>query len=77
MTPANYQLVDVLIAGAGNAAPCPGAKSDPNVHDGPRTIGLPIHKAGWAYKLDTAPYNSYIVMKNVTFGRIAAFARRN
>jgi tricarballylate dehydrogenase len=50
-----------------NAAPRPDVKFDPNVHDGLRTIGLPIDKTNWAQKLDTPPFHAYGVTAGVTF----------
>ncbi|HEY4172467.1 MAG TPA: FAD-dependent tricarballylate dehydrogenase TcuA [Rhodopila sp.] len=50
-----------------NAAPRPDVPFNPNVHDGYRTIGLPIDKTNWAQKLDTPPYHAYGVTAGVTF----------
>jgi tricarballylate dehydrogenase len=50
-----------------NAAPRPDVAFNPNVHDGLRTIGLPIDKTNWAQKLGTPPYHAYGVTAGVTF----------
>jgi tricarballylate dehydrogenase len=38
-----------------------------NVHDGLRTVGLPIDKTNWAQKLDVPPFHAYGVTAGVTF----------
>ena len=50
-----------------NAAPRPGVKFNPNIHDGLRTSGLAFDKTNWAQKLDTPPYHAYGVTAGVTF----------
>ena len=50
-----------------NAAPRPEVPFNPNVHDGLRTIGLPIEKTNWAQRLDAPPYHAYGVTAGVTF----------
>ncbi|MEA2772440.1 MAG: tricarballylate dehydrogenase, partial [Acetobacteraceae bacterium] len=50
-----------------NAAPRPKVPFNPNVHDGLRTMGLPIDKTNWAQKLDTPPFQAYGVTAGVTF----------
>jgi tricarballylate dehydrogenase len=50
-----------------NAAPRPKVPFNPNVHDGLRTMGLPIDKTNWAQKLDTPPFHAYGVTAGVTF----------
>ena len=50
-----------------NAAPRPDVPFNPNIHDGLRTIGLPIDKTNWAQKLDTPPFHAYGVTAGVTF----------
>ena len=50
-----------------NAAPRPDVPFNPNVHDGLRTIGLPIDKTNWAQRLDAPPYHAYGVTAGVTF----------
>ena len=50
-----------------NAAARPDVPFNPNVHDGLRTLGLPIDKTNWAQKLDTPPYHAYGVTAGVTF----------
>src|SRR5580692_3518812 len=50
-----------------NAAPRPDVKFNPNIHDGLRTIGLPIDKTNWAQRLDAPPFHAYGVTAGVTF----------
>lgn len=50
-----------------NDAPRPDVGFNPNIHDGLRTIGLPVDKTNWAQKLDTPPYHAYGVTAGVTF----------
>jgi len=57
-----------------NAAPRPDVKFDPNIHDGPRCIGIPINKTNRARKLDTSPYHAY---GRIAGDGMAAFARRH
>jgi tricarballylate dehydrogenase len=50
-----------------NAAPRPDVPFNPNIHDGLRTIGLPIDKTNWAQRLDAPPFHAYGVTAGVTF----------
>jgi len=50
-----------------NSAPRPNVSFNPNIHDGLRTIGLPIDKTNWAQRLDTPPFHAYGVTAGVTF----------